>query len=72
MSGGKVLAVNKDNNFIVIDMGESSGVKVGDSFQVFREGQSIAAIEAIQVRRDIAACDIRRQNAMPKIGDMVQ
>jgi hypothetical protein len=72
LSGGKVIAVNKDNNFIVIDMGESGGVKLGDTFQVYRDGQSIATIEAIQVRRDIAACDIKRQTALPKIGDMIQ
>ncbi len=72
LSGGKVLAVNKENNFVVIDLGGNQGVKTGDTFQVYRDGGTIATVEAIQVRKDIAACDIRKQTDAPRIGDMVQ
>jgi sugar-specific transcriptional regulator TrmB len=33
-SGGKVLFVDKKNDFVVIDIGEDDGVKLGDTFRV--------------------------------------
>lgn len=68
----KVVAVNPDNNFVVIDRGESSGVKMGDTFEVYRDGKFLATLEAIQVRRDIAACDIKKQAVPLKIGDLIR
>ncbi|PIP19655.1 MAG: hypothetical protein COT38_04600 [Candidatus Omnitrophica bacterium CG08_land_8_20_14_0_20_41_16] len=69
---GKVIAVNKENNFVIIDLGEEAGVKVGDAFRVYHLDKSIANIEAIQVRRNITACDIRKQGSQIKIGDIVR
>ena len=70
--GGKILAVNPDNNFVVIDLGVSSGVKPGDAFSVYREGKSIGSIEVIQARSNISACDIKRMSAPLKIGDSIK
>ena len=69
---GRVMAVNKDNNFVIIDLGEESGVKVGDALRVYRADKPIANIEAIQVRRNISACDIKKQGTPIKIGDIVR
>lgn len=69
---GKVMALNKDNNFIIIDLGEDAGVKVGDSLQVYREGKSIATVEVIQSRKSISACDIKKETAPIKVGDIVK
>lgn len=69
---GKILAVNTDNNFVVIDLGVSSGVTVGDQFNVYREGKFVGSITAIQVRDSISACDIKRVNTALKIGDNVK
>jgi len=69
---GRVMAVNKENNFVIIDIGEESGVKVGDAFRVYRGDKPIANIEAIQVRRNIAACDIKKQGTTIVIGDTVR
>jgi predicted nucleic acid-binding Zn-ribbon protein len=69
---GKVLAVNPDSNFVVIDMGSSSGVKVGDAFNVYREGKSIGLIEVIQARGNISACDIKKKSAALRIGDTIK
>lgn len=69
---GQILAINKDNNFVIVDLGEDAGVKVGDSFQVYSEGKSIAAIEAIQVRKNISACDIKKESTPIKIGDTIK
>jgi chromosome segregation ATPase len=69
---GKVMAVNKDNNFVIVDLGDESGIKVGDSLRVYRGDKPIANIEAIQVRRNISACDIKKQGTPIKIGDTVR
>lgn len=69
---GKVLAINKDNNFVIVDLGENAGVKLGQGFNVYRNDKSIAGIEVIQVRKDISACDIKRETTPIKIGDVVK
>lgn len=69
---GKVLAINKESNFVVIDLGEDAGIKAGDSFQVYRDNKSIASVEVMQVRKNIAACDITKETAPIKIGDIVR
>jgi hypothetical protein len=67
-----VLSINRDNNFIVVDLGEDAGVKPGDNFRVYREEKPIASVEAIQVRRTISACDIKKETTSVKIGDVVR
>jgi len=70
---GRVLEVNKENNFVIIDAGEESGVKTGDTFQVYNlEGQAIATIEAIQVRPKITACDIKKETTPIIVGDTIK
>jgi len=69
---GKLLAVNTDNNFVVIDLGASSDLKPGDTFDVYRAGKSIGSIEVIQVRDNISACDIKRMTTPFKIGDNIK
>lgn len=69
---GKILAVNRDNNFVIIDLGENSGIKVGDTFRVYRQDESIATIETIQIRKSIAACDIKKETKPIATGDTVR
>ena len=56
---GEVIAVNQDEKFIVIDRGESSGVRPGFQFKVMRGDKYIATAEVIETRRDISAADIK-------------
>jgi len=69
---GKVLAVNRDNNFVIVDLGQDAGLKIGDTLKVYRGERAIAGIEAIQIRRNISACDIKREADPIKIGDIVK
>jgi len=69
---GRVLAVNRENNFAIIDLGEDADVNVGRTFQVYRQDKPIAAIEVIQVRKEISACDIKRESTPIQIGDTVK
>ncbi len=69
---GKVLAVNRDNNFVIIDLGEERGIKVGEALRVYRQNTAIADIEVIQARQTIAACDIKKETKSIAIGDTVK
>jgi len=66
---GSVIALNKDNNFLILNIGSGSGVKVGDTFQIFRKDKRVALVKVIQVRESISACDIKNQNTPLIIGD---
>lgn len=67
-----VIAVNRDSNFVIINIGSSSGVKAGDRFQVFKGQDAVGQLEAIQVRDSISACDIKSQAAAFAVGDAVR
>ena len=69
---GKVLAVNKQDKFVIIDLGEGTGIKLGDNLRVYRDNKDIGTVVVVQVRKDISACDIKTQNLPIKIGDRVQ
>ena len=56
---GKVILVNKENNFIVFNLGEEQGMKLGDSLNVYRANKRIGKVEIIQVRKDVSAADIK-------------
>ncbi len=68
----KVLAVNKDSNFVIIDLGQDAGIKIGDAFKIYRGVKPVASVEVIQVRRNISACDIKKQLHPVKIGDVAR
>jgi chromosome segregation ATPase len=69
---GKIVAINRDNNFVVVDIGQDSGINVGDSFQAYREDKLVAKLETIQVRQNIAACDIKKELSPVRVGDNVR
>jgi predicted nucleic acid-binding Zn-ribbon protein len=56
---GRIVTVNREHNFVVIDLGKLNGVDVGASFSVYRGDFSIGRLEVIQSRDRIAACDIK-------------
>ncbi|MBI5874069.1 MAG: hypothetical protein HZB36_08065 [Candidatus Omnitrophica bacterium] len=72
-AAGQVLAINEENNFVIVDMGEQDGVKVGETLSIYRNTQKIATVEVIQTRKEISAADIKSvtSGAKIKVGDMV-
>ncbi|MDD5006317.1 MAG: hypothetical protein PHS93_07490 [Candidatus Omnitrophica bacterium] len=71
---GRVLSLNKQNDFVIVDLGENAGVKVGDKFSVSRDNKYIASLEVILMRKDISAADIKESavNEEVKVGDVVK
>lgn len=69
---GNVVSINEDNNFVIVDLGEKEGVKIGDPLSVYRNSEYVAGLEVIQVRKDIAAADIKNKTAQIQVGDVVR
>lgn len=55
---GRIVTVNRDHNFVVIDLGKQDGISITDSFKVYRGDTLVGSIEVIQARERIAAADI--------------
>ncbi|MDP8265303.1 MAG: hypothetical protein P9M12_07525 [Candidatus Aceula lacicola] len=72
MSSGEIISVNDENNFVIIDLGEETGIKIGDQLTVYRNDEYIGDLEVIQVRKDISAADIIKISAPLKAGDVVK
>jgi chromosome segregation ATPase len=61
-SAANIIAVNKENNFVIMSHGSGYGVKIGDRLTVYDDGGSVAGeVEVIQVRESIAAADIKKE-----------
>jgi chromosome segregation protein len=56
---GSILAVNERDRFVIIDIGEDSGVVSGTQFDIFRGNTPIGRIEVIETRKEISAADIK-------------
>ena len=71
-SQGQIVSINESNNFVIVDMGENSGLKVGNELNVYRGSQYVAGLEVIQTRKDISAADIKQKVSDIKVGDSVR
>lgn len=56
---GEVLAVNPEERFVVINLGENSGIGPGNELKVLRKNKEIGRIQVIETRKDISAADIK-------------
>ena len=69
---GKVISINEANNFVIVDLGEQAGIRLGDNLSVYRDSKYIARLEVIQIRKDIAAADLKDQWSKVRVGDVVR
>jgi myosin heavy subunit len=74
-NAGKVLVVNKEYNFLVINLGSKDGIKVGDEFLVYHNDKNIGVTKVEKVHDfmsslgfDATATDIKEQVV---VGDKV-
>ena len=55
---GEVVAVNRDESFVVVNIGEDTGIVPGTLLKVYRADVNIATLEVIETRKEICAADI--------------
>ncbi len=64
---GKVLVVNKDYNFVVINLGSKDGVSAGDVFALYHNDKYIGDIKVEKIHESMSAADF----TSPAIKDVV-
>ena len=70
---GEVLIVNKKFDFVIVDMGKSSGVGLGDYLEIYKNGEFVAEaqIEKLYERMSAATISPQYKSANIKPGDEV-
>jgi len=56
---GEIIAVNNEEKFVVVDIGESSGLRPGALLKIMRGDKEVGTVEVIETRKEISAADIR-------------
>ena len=69
---GRILSINEDNNFVILDIGEQAGLRLGELLNVYRDSQYIGQVQVIQLRKNIAAADLKSQWTKIQVGDQVK
>jgi F0F1-type ATP synthase membrane subunit b/b' len=55
VSEGQVLVVNKEFDFVVINLGENDGLKVGSKLQVFKDNDVLGTVEVEKIYGNMSA-----------------
>jgi len=55
---GRILVVNREYDFVVMNVGKASGVQLGDEFDVVRGGQSLGRVKVEKLYEALAAAAI--------------
>jgi len=70
---GRVVAVNRENNFVIVDLGQINSIRVGDVLGALDDAsRPIATLEVIETRDSISACDILRTSTPLQVGNLVR
>ncbi len=56
---GRVLAVNEDHGFVVVDLGKADNIKSDTVLSVKKDGKKVATLTVLEVRDVMAACNIK-------------
>lgn len=70
---GKVLVVNKDYNFVVINLGIQSGINLGDIFALYHDDKYLGDVKVEKIHDVMAAAGFSSTNIKDKVkeGDRV-
>ncbi|HXV18530.1 MAG TPA: hypothetical protein VD883_00455 [Candidatus Omnitrophota bacterium] len=70
---GKVLAVNQDHGFVVVDIGKVDGLRSDTTLALSKNGKEVATLAVLEVRDVMSACNIKSliQGQKIEINDLV-
>lgn len=66
---GKVLVINKDYNFAVIDLGAKDGIAIGNTFSVLHNNKNIGEVKVEKVHDSMAAAGFVNPDLKDKISE---
>lgn len=67
--GGKVLVINKDYNFAVINLGSKDGVNIGDTFSIYHGNKYLGDVKVEKVHDSMAAAGFSSQEMKDKVSE---
>lgn len=69
---GKILKIDREYNFVVINLGLERGLKEGVILEVVREGSLLGKLEVFELRPGVSACDIIQEITPFEVGDIAR
>lgn len=71
---GKVLVVNREFNFVVVNLGSKDGIKTGTSLSIVKSGKTIGRADVERVYENMCAATVLQEEQKGKIqeGDQVR
>lgn len=66
---GKILVVNKDYNFVVINLGSKDGVEVGNIFSVYHNNNYVGDVKVEKVHDSMSAADFVSIDIKDKVNE---
>jgi cell shape-determining protein MreC len=72
---GSVISVKDEWSFVVINLGEKQGVKIGMPMRVMRDDRKIATLRVVDVRQKICGAVIQEMDSEKekiRVGDRLQ
>ncbi|OIO39558.1 MAG: hypothetical protein AUJ72_00565 [Candidatus Omnitrophica bacterium CG1_02_46_14] len=66
-TNGRVLAINEDHGFVVVDLGKVDGLQNGMNLYLKKNGETIATLSILEVRDVMTACNVRNLTRDKKI-----
>lgn len=73
-TAGKVLAINENHGFVVVDLGKVDNLNTSANLEIVRDGKNIASLSILEIREAMAACNIKflENGEKIRINDAVQ
>jgi septal ring factor EnvC (AmiA/AmiB activator) len=68
-SEGKVLVINKEYNFAVIDLGAKDGIEIGNTFSIFHNNKYVGDVKVEKVHDSMAAAGFVNPEIKDKINE---
>jgi len=66
---GKVLVINKEYNFAVINLGSKDGVRIGDVFSAYRDSRYIGDLKVEKVHDSMAAAGFQQSELKDRLNE---
>lgn len=66
---GKVLVVNRDYNFVVINLGSKDGVGIGDEFSIYHNDKYVGVVKVEKVHDSMAAAGFGANDLKDKVSE---
>jgi hypothetical protein len=57
--GARILSLNRQHNFVVIDAGAEEGIGEGMHLNLLKDGRSVAVLQVLRTKERVSACDIK-------------